>query len=49
MGDAYKPVWLEFDVFLRSSRTLESFGICACGQFLGSGPGEVRRTCTSKP
>lgn len=32
---AYKPVWLEFDVFLRSSKTLESSGICGNGEFFG--------------
>ena len=28
-GAAYKPDWVELDVFLRSSRTLESSGIWA--------------------
>lgn len=28
VGGAYKPDWVELDVFLRSSKTLESLGIC---------------------
>ena len=33
-GYAYKPDWVELVVFLRSSRTLESFGIYSYGQFV---------------
>lgn len=34
-GDAYKPDWVELVVFWRSSRTLESFGICGFSQPCG--------------
>ena len=43
-GFAYKPEELELDVFLRSSRTLESFGICVCGQSVDCELGRYRRT-----
>lgn len=33
-GFAYKPDWVELDVFLRSSRTVESSGICAFCKFM---------------
>ena len=34
---AYKPDTVELDVFLRSSRMLESFGICRDGQLVDCG------------
>lgn len=34
-GYAYKPDWVELDVFLRSSRTLESLGICGLQSICG--------------
>lgn len=50
MGEgAYKPDWVDMLLFLRSSKTLELFGICGDGQLVGCETGEFRRTCTSKP
>ena len=38
---AYKPDWVELDVFLRSSKTLESLGIYGQGQSVGCEPGKI--------